>query len=451
MTPDQFLARQQGEIDKAQGILAQAAAENRELSADEVAAIDAATAAVERLDRERLVIERFRATAEGSGTRRTAPGPVGRARGDSRIWGSASYRPREDGAFRALFGAPDGDMAGFGDAREFFAVVASGRYDPRFAAIQASNRTDVAESAGVLVPQPIVAALIDDVAATSAVFGRVRQIGVTAKYSSLPMWRQHDRSAGLMNGFAGEWIGEGQPLAEQNAKATQISVVTGKLGIFTRVTSELLDDAALFASQFQPALTQAAAYSLDRAILRGDGVAKPMGVLNDPSAVTVAKAAGQSADTFSFVNAVAMYSALYAAGTGRATWLVHPSVLPALLLMKDVVTNVAGSENVGGQAAVQMDGAGELRLLGRPVVVSEHLNPLGDKGDVILADLSQYAWFQRSGLSLETSRDAYFQSDEIAFRLLWRGTGQGLWPSAGKRPGDATATESWCVLLAERA
>ena len=44
-----------------------------------------------------------------------------------------------------------------------------------------------------------------------------------------------------------------------------------------------------------------------------------------------------------------------------------------------------------------------MQLLGRPVLQTEHLNRIGDLGDIVLADLSQYAVFIRSGISVETS------------------------------------------------
>ena len=118
--------------------------------------------------------------------------------------------------------------------------------------------------------------------------------------------------------------------------------------------------------------------------------------------------------------------------------------------MKDPVTNVAGTENVGGQPAVTISDDGSMRLLGRPVILNEHQPVLGDLGDVLLADLSQYAVFMRKEVSVETSPHFYFQSDELAFRLSMRLDAMGLWAAAGKRPGDAAASESWLVRLAAR-
>jgi HK97 family phage major capsid protein len=87
-------------------------------------------------------------------------------------------------------------------------------------------------------------------------------------------------------------------------------------------------------------------------------------------------------------------------------------------------------------------------LLTRPVVFSEHMKALGTKGDVLLADLSQYAIGLRQGLALERSGHAGFQTDETYFRAITRVDGQGTWKSAvTPKNGDSL---SWCVTLDAR-
>ena len=439
---DQLIADQRA-------ILARIAAEGRDLTGEEMEELDSMRVATERAEQAIQAQERL-AALEASAGRRAGPAAVGATgAGDARMWGSRAWRPGQGSLYARTFGQPAGDLNGFRDGREWFQAALSGRFDPRL--IQAAgSSTQLGSEGGLFMPVVMQAGLLDDIERASSLFGLVRTIAVPAKSGLLPVWEQYDRSQALLGGFAAEWVGEGQDGTLQTGKATEISYVTNKLAIYTKATSELLDDSALFVSEFQPALMRAAAYSLDRAIVRGNGAARPLGLMNDPAALTVAKESGQAADTFLFKNAVNMYGALYVGGVSRSVWLVHPTVVPALLLMKDVVTNVAGTENVGGVPAVTMDASGNLRLLGRPVVQCEHCAVLGDLGDVMLVDPTQYAFFLRNVMSVETDRSVYFMSDQVAFRLLMRGTGQGLWPKAAKRPGDSSATESWLVLLQAR-
>ena len=138
-------------------------------------------------------------------------------------------------------------------------------------------------------------------------------------------------------------------------------------------------------------------------------------------------------------------------GVTRAVWLAHPTAVPQLLTMTAVVKNVAGTENVGGglAAAITQGADGSLAIFGRPVVISEACAPIGDLGDLIFADLSQYAVGLRREVTIEMSRDAYFATDEIGFKLRVRLDGQTK-ASAPTKLRDGTNTVSDFVTLEAR-
>jgi HK97 family phage major capsid protein len=146
-----------------------------------------------------------------------------------------------------------------------------------------------------------------------------------------------------------------------------------------------------------------------------------------------------------------MLARLTPASYSRSVWLVHPTVLPSLLDLTVVVKNVAGTENVGGgHAAAVVQGAdGQLRIYGRPVLVTDAASAFSSAGDVILADLSQYAIGLRRDATIEQSRDAYFASDEIGFKLRLRLDGQPMAATATKLR-DGTNTVSPFVALGAR-
>jgi HK97 family phage major capsid protein len=118
--------------------------------------------------------------------------------------------------------------------------------------------------------------------------------------------------------------------------------------------------------------------------------------------------------------------------------------------MQNVVKNVAGTENVGGSAVpvftMNADGTGT--LLTRPVHFTEKLPALSSKGDILLADFSQYAIGLRQGAALEKSNAAGFTTDTTYFRVVTRLDGQGTWKSAmTPKTGDSL---SWCLTLEAR-
>jgi HK97 family phage major capsid protein len=91
---------------------------------------------------------------------------------------------------------------------------------------------------------------------------------------------------------------------------------------------------------------------------------------------------------------------------------------------------------------------GGWQLLTRPVLFTEKLPAVGDKGDILLADFSQYAIGVRKEITIEKSGHVYFMSDETAWRAITRVDGQGRWNKA-YTPANG-ATQSWCVCLAAR-
>ena len=88
-------------------------------------------------------------------------------------------------------------------------------------------------------------------------------------------------------------------------------------------------------------------------------------------------------------------------------------------------------------------------LLSRPVIFTEKVEVLGDKGDILLADLSQYVVGLREELRIDLSGHVYFESDQTAARLIERHDGQPLW-SGSLTLEDGSTTVSPFVTLGAR-
>jgi HK97 family phage major capsid protein len=89
-------------------------------------------------------------------------------------------------------------------------------------------------------------------------------------------------------------------------------------------------------------------------------------------------------------------------------------------------------------------------LLGRPVIETEFNATLGDKGDIVLADLSEYAMIDRD-VQAASSIHLQFLTDQVAYRFVYRCDGQPK-ASAPLTPYKGTSnTLSSFVTLNERA
>jgi HK97 family phage major capsid protein len=90
-------------------------------------------------------------------------------------------------------------------------------------------------------------------------------------------------------------------------------------------------------------------------------------------------------------------------------------------------------------------------LFGKPVIPIEHASAIGDVGDIMLADMSQYLLIEKGGIQAANSIHIKFDYDEVAFRVTYRVNGQPLLASP-LTPYKATSgrTLSPFVTLAAR-
>jgi HK97 family phage major capsid protein len=88
--------------------------------------------------------------------------------------------------------------------------------------------------------------------------------------------------------------------------------------------------------------------------------------------------------------------------------------------------------------------------MGLPLIFCEHCRTVGDKGDIILTDWSQYLVGQKStGLQFASSIHLKFDYDQTAFKFTLRIDGQPWWKQA-MVPKNGTKTISPFIALAER-
>jgi HK97 family phage major capsid protein len=127
----------------------------------------------------------------------------------------------------------------------------------------------------------------------------------------------------------------------------------------------------------------------------------------------------------------------------NAVWLIHPDAEPQLPLM-----------TIGDQPVYMPPGGLRDtpfgRLLGRPVIPHQVCQTVGDLGDIMLVDLSQYLTAVKAGgLRSQTSIHLWFDQGITAFRFDLRIAGQPWW-SELTTANNGTFTQSPFVTLAAR-
>ncbi len=244
------------------------------------------------------------------------------------------------------------------------------------------------------------------------------------------------------------WVGEGVAPPATRPKFRTVDLDLKKLMGLFYATDEMMQDAAFLTAMAEAMFYSEAIFALEDSIVRGSGVAQPKGFLATGPKVTVAKETSQAADTILFKNVLKMWARLDPRSQGNAVWYINQDVVPELLSLNGPAGATVPTlvyMPPGGLSAAPYG-----TILGRPVVPIEYCATVGDEGDIILADLSQYVVVDKGGVDQQSSIHVSFTTAETAFRIQYRVDGQPMWTSP-LTPYKGTATVSPFVTLAERA
>lgn len=209
-------------------------------------------------------------------------------------------------------------------------------------------------------------------------------------------------------------------------------------------TEEILTDspvsfAALIASGFREEIGS----KLMGERITGTGIGEFLGVMNSDSLISVSKESGQAADTIVYDNIIKMRSRCWRYGS--AIWLANHDTLPTLMQM--TVTVGSGGGPVW-QPSAREDHPDT--LLGRPLVLTEHVATIGDKGDILLGVWAEYVEGTYQPLRSDESIHVRFLNNERAFRITMRNDGTPWWRST-LTPKNSDVTLAPFVTLNERA
>jgi HK97 family phage major capsid protein len=249
-------------------------------------------------------------------------------------------------------------------------------------------------------------------------------------------------------GVYATWEGEGDQLAQRKPSLKQVNARLNKLAVLVPVTDELLEDAGALNTYLRRKAPGAIDFKVNLGIVQGTGAGQPLGILNSPAIVSVAKEGSQVADTVVFNNIIKMWSRCYGPSRGNAVWLINQDIEPQLFTMsfEGTSSSVPAYMPANGLSASPFG-----TLMGRPVIPTQACETLGDQGDIFLVDLQQYMTATKTtGLRSDVSIHLYFDYDMTAFRFILRLAGLPWWSSTISAR-DGSTTYSPFVTLDERA
>ena len=259
----------------------------------------------------------------------------------------------------------------------------------------------------------------------------------------IPAMSIGDHSTALFGGFTASYTAELGTISENSPKSRAMELNAKKLTGLIRFSSELNADVPGGMGQIETLCGRGLSWYRDKAFLKGTGAGEPLGILNGGALVEVEKETGQAADTIVYENITQMMSRIFAGSFSNSVWVAHQTTIPQLLTLSLAI-------GTGGDAIpVMKESNGQFSILTRPVLFTEKTETLGNKGDLMLCDFSQYVVGLREGMRFDSSIHVAFETDEILSRIIERHDGQPLWDSALTLE-DGTTTVSPFVVLEAR-
>lgn len=347
---------------------------------------------------------------------------------------------------RAEVVTDEGDQP-FATPGEFFQAVKiaglyPGREDPRLRALRVRDATGLSEGVpadgGYLLQPQVAGGILERMYATGELLQRVAGDPIGGGSNSM-VYNGVDETSRVngsqYGGVTAYWLAEGGTISASKPKFRQIELKLKKVAALCYATDEQLEDLPNLESWLNRVVPNVLRFRTEDAFYNGDGVGKPLGIMNSPSLVSVTRTDASKVQLADVVN---MWARRWA-GVMDYVWLINQDVIPQLMQLGSTYQFV-------WMPPTGLSGSPYAMLFGKPVIEVEYAATLGTTGDIMLASLSQYQTINKGGIKAASSIHVQFVTDETAFRFTYRIDGQPTWHSA-LTPANGSNTQSPFVVL----
>jgi len=243
----------------------------------------------------------------------------------------------------------------------------------------------------------------------------------------------------FLGGILASWASEAQLRNETEPTFRMFELKAHELSFYCVASNTLLADSAIALDALLTQLfTGAASWYPDYAFLQGDGVGKPLGILNAPASIAISRA---NANKVQLADLATMMGRLLKQSWKSAFWVMHQTVLPQLIQLADAGGGLVWVDRNSGAA----NGL-PMTVLGLPVLFTEKVPALGTKGDCMLVDASMYVVGDRQDTQIEVSPHVKFLNNQMVWRVVKRLDGQP-WLSGPITLANAVTTVSPFIIL----
>lgn len=285
--------------------------------------------------------------------------------------------------------------------------------------------------AGVLVPIEFLATVIEFATAQSAILPKLWRIPLSAQVLRIP--RLVQAAGSYFGGIHLYHVGESGEKKKTKPVFDSVELKAKKLIGLIVLTDEVIADSAINIINYITSLfVRAFQWETEHEVISGTGLNDQMlGILNDPNVIATPR---ETAGKISFNDVIDLDSALDE-NFSNLSYICRKATKNSLRKLVDSQKQPIFHDGL----VAFMGGAFPAQLNGDSLITSRNARPLGSKGDLILGDLGFYLWGVRQNLTIDTSRDRYFEFDETAIRFVVRQDGAPGVPDAFTYLDDSTS------------
>ena len=204
-----------------------------------------------------------------------------------------------------------------------------------------------------------------------------------------------------------DWTEEGGLKTETEPSFKQLKFIPHELSGYVEVTDKLLKTSGLaFQSVIEKLFGNAIRHSEDYAFLRGDGVGKPMGVLECPCLHECDRTTGgeiKIEDLYCMVH--------HMIPGGNPVWVITHCAQEEIFSLADALGNLLVMDK-------DITGPVPQSLFGWPIIWSEKMPAFGQAGDILLADFSYYSVADLGGIEIQASPHFKFTNNITVIRAV---------------------------------
>jgi HK97 family phage major capsid protein len=410
------------DLAKIDAILAIAKDENRELTAEETAEIDAIQGTADKPGTlQKRQAEKARAERHelimASTSVRTIGGHVVGGDQPGMVEGPKAVKvpatAKRHGTVKHFKG-PNAEADAYTSGR--FLMAAIGNHEPskmwlKDHGIQMAHSSDDNSKGGYLVPEVLENAMID----LKEEYGQFRQYA-----RNWPMSSDVSLIPRRVSGFTTYFVGQNDTITPSDTVMDQVRLEAKKLAAMTQFSSELNEDAIISVADFYAReFAYALAVKEDQCGFLGDGTSTYGGIVG----LDTALAAGSLATATGITTAATLTITHFEACVAKLPRF--PGIQPAWYMHNSIYHTTAGRLQfaAGGNAVSDLAGMSQLQFMGYPVRLINAM-PSAAATNVKVAffgDLAMAATMgTRRGVTLRADESIYFAQDALALRVTER-------------------------------